>query len=38
METLQVVICILLDIHRGYKNMQYWAGIVRHSRSDCQMI
>ena len=28
---LQVVICILLDIHWSYKNMLFWAGIVRHS-------
>ena len=30
---LQVVICILLDIHCSYKNVLYWAGIVRHSLS-----
>ena len=30
---LQVVICILLDIHWSYKNMLFWAGIVRHSLS-----
>ena len=24
------VICILLDIHWNYKNMLFWAGIVRH--------
>ena len=30
-EFLQVVICILLDIHWSYKNMLFWAGIVRHS-------
>ena len=28
---LQVVICILLDIHWSYKNMLFWSGIVRHS-------
>ena len=35
---LQVVICILLDIHWGYKNMLFWAGIVRHSFSVNQIV
>ena len=34
---LQVVICILLDIHWSYKNMLFWAGIVRHSLSSSQI-
>ena len=35
---LQVVICILLDIHWSYKNMLFWAGIVRHSLSANQIV
>ena len=34
---LHVVICILLDIHRTYKNMQFWAGNVRHGLSAIQI-
>ena len=34
---LQVVICILLDIHWSYKNMLFWAGIVRYSVSANQI-
>ena len=32
------VICILLDIHWNYKNMLFWAGIVRHSHSVNQIV
>ena len=32
------VICILLDIHWSYKNMLFWAGIVRHSLSTNQTV
>ena len=35
---LQVVICILLDIHWSYKNMIFWAGIVSHSLSTNQIV
>ena len=35
---LQVVICILLDIHWSYKNMLFWVGIVRHSLSANQIV
>ena len=28
---LQVVICILLDVHWSYKNILFWTGILRHS-------
>ena len=35
---LLVVICILLDIHWNYKNMLFWAGIVRHSHSVNQIV
>ena len=35
---LQVVICIMLDIHWSYKNMLFWAGIVRHSLSLNQIV
>ena len=35
---LQVVICILLDIHWSYKNIMFWAGIVRHSFSANQIV
>ena len=35
---LQVVICILLDIHRSYKNVLFWACIVRHSLSTNQIV
>ena len=35
---LQAVICILLDIHWSYKNMLFWAGIVRHSLSANQIV
>ena len=35
---LQVVICILLDIHWSYNNMLFWAGIVRHSLSANQIV
>ena len=34
---LQVVISILLDIHWSYKNMLFWAGIVRYSVSANQI-
>ena len=37
-DILQVVIWILLDIHLSYKNMLFWAGIVRHSLSTNQII
>ena len=35
---LLVVICIFLDIHWNYKNMLFWAGIVRHSHSVNQIV
>ena len=35
---LQVVTCILLDIHWSYKNMPFWAGIVRYSLSANQIV
>ena len=35
---LQVVIYILVDIHWSYKNMLFWAGIVRHSLSANQIV
>ena len=35
---LQAVICILLDIHWSYKNVLFWAGIVRHSLSANQTV
>ena len=35
---LQVVICILLDIHWSYKNVPFWACIVRHSLSTNQIV
>ena len=35
---LQVVVCLLLDIHCSYKNMLFWAGIVRHSLSANQTV
>ena len=35
---LQVVIWILLDIHWSYKNMLFWAGIIRHSLSANQIV
>ena len=35
---LLVVICILLDIHWNYKNMLFWAGVVRHSHSVNQIV
>ena len=35
---LQVVICILLDTHWSYKNMLFWAGIVKHSLSGNQIV
>ena len=35
---LHVVICILLDIHWSYKNMLFWAGMVRHSPSANQIV
>ena len=35
---LQVVICIMLDIHWSYKNMLFWAGIVGHSLSLNQIV
>ena len=35
---LQVVICILLDIHWSFKNMLFWACIVRHSLSTNQIV
>ena len=35
---LQAVICILLDIHWSYKNMLFWAGIVRHRLSANQIV
>ena len=35
---LEVVIWILLDIHRSYKNMLFWAGIIRHSLSANQIV
>ena len=35
---LQVVICILLDIHWSYTNMLFWAGIVRYSLSGNQIV
>ena len=35
---LQIVICILLDIHRSYKNMLFWAGLFRHSLSANQIV
>ena len=35
---LQVVICILLDIHLTYKNILFWAGIVRHRLSAYQIV
>ena len=35
---LQVVICILLDIHSSYKNMLFWVGIIRHSLSANQIV
>ena len=38
MKFLHVVICILLDIHWSYKNMLFWAGIVRHRLSFNQIV
>ena len=35
---LLVVIYILLDIHWNYKNMLFWAGVVRHSHSVNQIV
>ena len=35
---LQVVICILLDIHWSHKNMVFWAGIVRYNLSTNQIV
>ena len=35
---LLVVIYILLNIHWSYKNMLFWAGIVRHSLSANQIV
>ena len=35
---LQAVICILLDIDWTYKNMLFWAGIVRDSLSVNQIV
>ena len=35
---LEVVIWILLDIHWSYKNMLFWAGIIRHSLSANQIV
>ena len=35
---LQVIICILLDIHWSYKNMLFWVGIVRHSFSAVKIV
>ena len=35
---LQLVICILLDIHWSYKNMLFWVGIVRHSFSAIKIV
>ena len=35
---LLVVICILLDAHWSYKNMLFWAGIVKHSLSGNQIV
>ena len=35
---LYVVICILLDIHWGYQNLLFWAGIVRHRLSANQIV
>ena len=32
-DILHLVICVLLHIHGSYKNMLFWAGIVRHSLS-----
>ena len=32
-DVLHVVMCILLDIHWGCKNMRFWAGNVRHELS-----
>ena len=37
-DVLQVVICILLNIHWSYKNMLFWAGIVMHSLSANQIV
>ena len=37
-DCLQVVICVLLDIHGSYKNMLLWAGIVRQSLSTNQIV
>ena len=34
----QLVICILLNIHWSYKNMPFWADIVRHSLSANQIV
>ena len=35
---LQAVICLLLDICWSYKNMLFWAGIVRYSLSANQIV
>ena len=35
---LHVVISILLDIHCSYKNMLFWAGLVRHGLSSNQIV
>ena len=35
---MHVFICILLNIHRSYKNMLFWAGIVKHRFSANQTV